>query len=176
MKRILSSSVLVLGLAACAGKPDEPRVQFGDVGLVLHLPAAMRQAADSLAPGFKVVRADQFRSDVSQLAAQDAGTIQALFALVADFDGDGTPDAVEEGTIPGDTALRVIAILNGAKPRAMYVARYPVFDADAVGIYLSLPRGSPNGTFQVVNYPDSSASYQLKDAQFVLVAPAREPL
>jgi hypothetical protein len=167
VKTFPSWFAFVAVLSACARKPDNPRVAFGDIGFVLHLPPAMQQAADSLAPGFKIVRTDKFRSDVSQLAAQDAGAMQALFAAVADFDGDGTLDAVEEGTIPGDSELVVIAIMNGAKPKAMIVGRYPAYDADAVGIYLSIAKGSAKGTFQVVNYPDSSTVFQFTGGQFV---------
>jgi len=165
--RVRGPLVLTFALAACAGKPDAPRLEFTDVGFALHLPVPMQRALDSLAPGFKVVRTDKFRSDVPQLAAQDAGGMQAMFAAVADFDGDGTTDAVEEGTVPGDTALRVIAIMNGTKPRAMNVVRYPIYDADAVGLYLSMPKGIAKGTFQVVDYPDSSTVYRYTGTQFV---------
>ena len=157
----------VLAACACAGPPDNPRLEFANVGFVLHLPPAMQQAMDSLAPGFRIVRISAFRSDVAQGAAQAAGGMQALFATVADFDGDGTLDAIVEGTTSGDSALRVIAIMNGKKPRAMDVVRYPVYDADAVGIYLSRPTGSRVGTFELVNYPDSSTAYQYKDGRFV---------
>lgn len=167
MKMVLCSFALVIVLTACASKPDEPRLEFGDVGFVLHLPPDMQRALDSLAPGFKHVRTDKFRSDVPQLAAQDAGAMQAMFVTIADFDGDGTLDAIEEGTIPGDTGLRVIAIMNGRMPRAMKVVRYPIYDVDAVGIYLSIPKGSKQGTFEVVNYPDSSTAYQYKGQGFV---------
>ncbi len=167
MKTLLCSFALAIVLAACARKPDDPQLEFATVGFVLHLPPAMQQAMDSLAPGFRTVRINSFRSDVAQAAAQAAGGMQALFATVADFDGDGTQDAVVEGTTPGDTALRVIAIMNGAKPRAMDVERYPVYDADAVGIYLSRPTGSRKGTFQVVNYPDSSTVYRYEGGSFV---------
>ena len=167
MKAALCTFGLVLLLTACRSKPDAPRVEFSDVGFILHLPAAMQRAADSLAPGFKVVRTDKFRSDVPQLAAQDAGAMQPLFAAVADYDGDGTVDAVEEGTVPGDTALRVIAIMNGARPRALNVARYPLYDADAVGLYLSIPTGSKAGSFEVVDYPDSSTVYRYEGTRFV---------
>ena len=167
MKRAPGVFALAIAVSACAGKPDAPRLEFTDVGFALHLPPAMQRAADSLAPGFKPVRTDKFRSDVPQLAAQDAGGMQAMFAAVADFDGDGTPDAIEEGTVPGDTGLRVIAIMNGAKPRAMNVVRYPIYDADAVGLYLSLPKGVAKGTFQVVDYPDSTTVYRYSGGRFV---------
>lgn len=167
MKAARCTFALVLLFTACNHKPDSPRLEFSDVGFILHLPPAMQRAADSLAPGFRVVRTDKFRSDVPQLAAQDAGGMQALFAAVADFDGDGTPDAIEEGTVPGDTALRVIAIMNGARPWAMNVARYPLWDADAVGLYLSMPKGRKGGTFEVVDYPDSSTLYRYQGKRFV---------
>lgn len=163
----LTALAALIALTACAAKPDDPRVVFGDVGFVLHLPPGMQHAADSLAPGFRIVRTDKFRSDVSQLAAQDAGTMQPLFASVTDLDGDGSVDAVEEGTVPGDSALRVIAILNGKNPRAMNVVTFPIYDADAVGIYLSIPKGSKAGTFEVVNYPDSSTVYRYANGAFV---------
>lgn len=167
----MKASLRVLGLAvvltACSRKPDDPRLDFANIGFMLHLPPAMQQAMDSLAPGFRFVKINAFRSDIAQFAAQAAGGMQPLFATVADFDGDGTLDAVVEGTTPADTALRVIAVMNGAKPRAMEVTRIPLYDADAVGIYLSRPTGSAMGTFQVVNYPDSSTSYQYKAGRFV---------
>ena len=161
------SLVLVSALTGCARQPDNPRLAFVNVGFMLHLPPAMQQAMDSLAPGFRTLRISAFRSDVAQGAAETGGGMQALFATVADFDGDGTEDAVVEGTAPGDSALRVIAIMNGAKPRAMEVVRFAVYDADAVGIYLSRPAGSKNGAFEVVNYPDSSTAYQYKGGRFV---------
>lgn len=154
-------------LASCSRKPDDPRLDFANIGFMLQLPPAMQQAMDSLAPGFRFVKINAFRSDIAQFAAQAAGGMQPLFATVADFDGDGTLDAVVEGTTPTDTALRVIAVLNGAKPRAMEVTRIPLYDADAVGVYLSRPTGSAKGTFQVVNYPDSSTSYLYKGGRFV---------
>jgi hypothetical protein len=49
----------------------------------------------------------------------------------------------------------------------MNIARYPAYDAEAVGLYLSVPSGSKKGTFQVVNYPDSSTAYQYKGGHFV---------
>jgi hypothetical protein len=167
MRTRLLSLVLAIALSGCAGKPDEPRLEFANVGFVLHLPAAMQQALDSLAPGFRFVRINAFRSDVAQFAAEAGGGMQPLFATVADFDGDGTLDAVVEGTTPSDAALQVIAIMNGAKPRAMAVERFPVYDADAVGIYLSRPTGSKKGSFEVVNYPDSSTAYQYVGGRFV---------
>lgn len=164
MKTALVAIAIVL--AGCSGKPADPVVGFSAVGFTLQLPPAMQRAADSLAPGFRTVRPDKFRSDVPQLAAQDAGTMQPLFAVVRDLDGDGAMDAVEEGTVPGDSALRVIAIMNGARPRAMDVVRYPLWDADAVGLYLSIPSGSAKGTFTVVNYPDSSTVYTYAAGRF----------
>ena len=93
--------------------------------------------------------------------------MQPLFAVVADIDGDGTLDAVMEGNSPGDSALRVIAVFNGAKPKAMEISRIPLYDADAVGIYLSRPRGSRPGTFMLVDYPDSSTEYRYAKERFV---------
>ncbi|HEY5220039.1 MAG TPA: hypothetical protein VIJ16_09525, partial [Gemmatimonadaceae bacterium] len=105
MKATLCSLALVLLAAACTTKPDDPQLQFATVGFVLQLPPAMQQALDSLIPGFKTVRSGSFRSDVAQAAASDGGGLQAMFATVADFDGDGTRDAVIEGAPPGDSAL-----------------------------------------------------------------------
>lgn len=167
MRVFLRAAGLAILLTACTRKPDDPRLDFANIGFMLHLPTAMQQAMDSLAPGFRFVKINAFRSDVSQFAAQAAGGMQPLFATVADFDGDGALDAVVEGTTPGDTALRVIAVMNGAKPRAMEVTRIPLYDADAVGVYLSRPTGSAKGTFQLVNYPDSSTSYLYKKGRFV---------
>lgn len=167
MRASLRVAALAIVLTACTKKPDDPRLDFANIGFMLHLPPAMQQALDSLAPGLKMVKINAFRSDVAQFAAQAAGGMQPLFATVADFDGDGTLDAVVEGTTPGDTALRVIAVMNGRKPLAMEVTRVPLYDADAVGIYLSRPTGVAKGTFQLVNYPDSSTSYAYRKGRFV---------
>ncbi len=156
-----------MAAAACRDKPDDPRVTFINVGFTLQLPKGMQHALDSLAPGFRPVLVGRFRSDIAQYAAEAAGGMQPLFATVADFDGDGTLDAAMEGTIPGDSALRVIAIMNGAKPVAMDVARIPQYDADAVGLYLSRPTGSKAGTFQLVDYPDSSTVYKYSGGRLV---------
>jgi hypothetical protein len=158
---------LAIACAACKGTPEDPQLTFINVGFTLHLPKGMQHALDSLAPGFRPVIVGKFRSDIAQFAAEASGGMQPLFATVADFDGDGTLDAVLEGTTPGDSALRVIAIMNGAKPMAMDVARIPQFDADAVGLYLSRPTGSTPGTFQLVDYPDSSTVYKYSGGRFV---------
>lgn len=163
---IASSLAVAIALAACAGKPPDPSVAFSAAGFTLQLPPDMQRAADSLVPGFRAVRTDKFRSDVPQLAAADAGTMQPMFAVVRDLDGDGTIDAVEEGTVPGDSALHVVAIMNGKRPKAMDIVQYPLWDADAVGLYLSLPTGSAQGSFSVVNYPDSSTVYKYAGGHF----------
>ncbi|MFL5561152.1 MAG: hypothetical protein ACJ79K_06740 [Gemmatimonadaceae bacterium] len=155
-----------VGFVACRAKADNPRVELSDVGFTLHLPPPMQQALDSLAPGFRAVRATSFRSDVSQAAAAGSAGMPAAFAAVGDYDRDGTVDAVIEGTSPGDTALRVIAIRNGAHPIAIEVARFPVYDADAVGVYLTNPPAGTAGAFEVVNYPDSTLVFEFKDGAF----------
>lgn len=164
--KILLSCVLVLGLGACAGKPEAPRVELTDVGYTLHLPPAMQQALDSVAPGFRAIRTDSYRADVSQSAMLSAGGTSALFATVGDFDHDGTQDAVIEGTTPSDSALQVIAILNGAKPHAIPVTEFSSYDADAVGIYLTTPPQGNAGAFEVVDYPDSSLVYTYQGGAF----------
>ena len=158
---------LAIACAACTGKREDPQLTFINVGFSLQLPKGMQHALDSLAPGFRPVLVGRFRSDIAQFAAEAGGGMQPLFATVADFDGDGTLDAAMEGTTPGDSALRVIAIMNGAKPMAMDVARIPTYDADAVGLYLSRPTGSKPGTFQLVDYPDSSTVYTYSGGRFV---------
>ncbi len=164
MRTFLCLSALVTLLAGCARKVDDPRIELTDVGFSLHLPPGMQQALDSLVPGFRAVRATSFRSDVSQAAAaMGAGGMPAAFAAIGDFNHDGRIDVVVEGTAPGDSALRVIAIMNGAKPIAVEVTRFPVFDADAVGVYLSIPPAGVAGAFEVVDYPDSTVLYQFAD-------------
>jgi len=155
-----------VGLAACGAKVDDPRVELTDVGFALHLPPPMQQALDSIAPGFRAVRATSFRSDVSQAAAAGSSGMPAAFAAVGDYDHDGTVDAVVEGTAPGDSALRVIAIRNGAHPTAVEVTRFPVYDADAVGVYLVNPPDGTTGAFEVVDYPDSTLVYEFRDGAF----------
>ncbi len=156
-----------MAFTACQSKPEDPQLGFINIGFSLKLPRGMQQALDSLAPGFRPVLVGKFRSDIAQYAAEAGGGMQALFATVADFDGDGTLDAVIEGTMPGDSALRVIAIMNGAKPFALDVTVIPQYDADAVGLYLSRPTGSRAGTFQLVDYPDSSTVYTFARGRFV---------
>lgn len=165
----LRSCALLLLLSACAkDAPDEPRIELSDVGFTLHLPPAMQQALDSVAPGFRATRSASFRSDVSQAAAAMGGTaLPAVFAAVGDFDHDGTSDAVVEGTAPSEPGLRVIAILNGAAPTAVEVTRFLVYDADAVGIYLSTPPAGDAGAFEVVAYPDSTLLYRYADGAFL---------
>lgn len=164
---IAGALVLAIALAACAGKPVGPTVVLNAGGFLVQLPPEMQRALDSLAPAFRSVRTIQFRTDVPQAAAEEGGAMQPLFAVTADFDGDGTVDAVEEGTVPGDPALLVIAIMNGPRPWAMEVTRAPVYDADAVGLYLSLPTGIGAGAFTFVNYPDSSTVYRYATRRFV---------
>lgn len=153
-------------IGACARKPEAPSVELTDVGYALHLPAPMQQALDSVAPGFRPVRANSFRSDVSQSAVITAGAATALFAAVGDFDHDGITDAVVEGTTPSDSALQVIAILNGAKPRAVPVTEFSSYDADAVGIYLASAPADSAGAFEVVDYPDSTLVYRYSQGAF----------
>ncbi len=164
---VMVASALAIALTACKSKPEDPQLTFINVGFALQLPKAMQQALDSLVPGFRPVIVGKFRSDIAQYAAAAAGGMQPLFATVADFDGDGTQDAVLEGNTPGDSALHVVAIMNGAKPRAMHVERIPAYDADAVGLYLSRPAGSKAGTFELVDYPDSSTAYRYTGGHFL---------
>ena len=159
----------LLSLGACAHKVDNPQIQLTDIGFVLHLPPPMQQALDSFAPGFHSIASTSYRSDVAQAAAAGAassGGMPALFATVGDFNGDGLVDAVEEGTVKGDSTLRVVAILNGAKPRAVDVARIANFDADAVGFYLTRPAAGQTGAFELVAYPDSSTVYRYDAGAF----------
>jgi hypothetical protein len=167
MKRFPNAFLLPILLVGCTTKKvDNPRVELTDVGFVLHLPPAMQQALDSLAPGFRAVRPSSFRSDVSQAAAAEGGGLPAALAAVGDFDRDGLTDAVVEGSAPSDTGLRVIAILNGPKATAKEVTYFPLYDADAVGIYLSNPPAGTRGAFEVVAYPDSTLLFTYVDGAF----------
>jgi hypothetical protein len=160
---------LAIGIAACGSKAetDNPRLDASDVGLALYLPARMQQSLDSVAPGLRLIRAFKYRADVREAAAEEGGSGQALFAVVADFDGDGTQDVAVEGLSPVDSALVVVAILNtGSKPTAFEIGRYRNVDADAVGIYLSRPVKPKPGAFEVVNYPDASTLYFYRDGKF----------
>ncbi len=168
MKTLPYLAAAAVALAACSTKQvDSPRVELSDVGYALHLPPGMQQALDSLAPGFRAVRASSFRSDVSQAAAAQGGAgLPAAFAAVGDFNHDGLIDAVVEGAAPSDTGLRVITILNGVTPTAEEVTRFPTYDADAVGIYLSNPPKGTKGAFEVVAYPDSTLLFKYDDGAF----------
>lgn len=166
--RAACATALLVLLGACSAKTtDNPRVELTDVGFALHLPPAMQQALDAFAPGFRPIRASSFRSDVSQAAASSGpGGMPAVFTALGDFDHDGTIDAVVEGNTPGDSALRVIVIMNGVKPAAQEVTRYLVYDADAVGVYLSIPPAATPGAFEVVAYPDSTVVYNYASGAF----------
>ena len=164
--RIRHSYTLAVALVACAGaEPDNPRVEIGAGGFTLHLPPAMQQALDVQAPGLRTVPSASFRSDVAQAAAEDGG-VQPLYTVIGDFDGDGTQDAVVEGSTPDDKSLVVIAVLNKQKPEAIEVTRFATYDADAVGVYLSKPAKGKSGAFEVVNYPDASTVYVFRDGKF----------
>ena len=167
MKKVVPSLVLAAALAACSSKPPDPTVQFATVGFILQLPPAMQQALDAAEPGFRMVTPDKFRSDVSQQAALGSGTLSPLFATLGDFDGDGTKDAIVEGNVPGDSALHVVAIMNGKTPHAFEVATYPVYDADAVGVYLTKAPAGKKGAFEIINYPDASYLYTYTGGRFV---------
>lgn len=167
MKQLLRCVALIVVAAACSRKVEDPRVELTDAGYILHLPPAMQHALDAVAPGFRTVRAMSFRSDVAQAAASTAGDgMPAAFASLADFDHDGTKDAVVEGTAPGDSSLRVIAIMNGTKPTAVEITRFAVFDADAVGVYVTNPPAGIGGAFEVVAYPDSTIVYEYRNGTF----------
>ncbi|MDE3054626.1 MAG: hypothetical protein KGJ70_12120, partial [Gemmatimonadota bacterium] len=157
---------LAAALAACSSKPPDPTVQFATVGFILQLPTGMQQALDAAEPGFRIITPDKFRSDVSQQAAMGSGTLSPLFATLGDFDGDGTKDAIVEGMVPGDSALHVVAIMNGKTPHAFEVTTYPVFDADAVGVYLTSAPAGKKGSFEIINYPDASYMYTYAGGQF----------
>jgi hypothetical protein len=160
---------LAIGISGCAGTTvDNPRLDVTDVGFTLYLPARIKRTLDSVAPGLRLIRAFKFRADVREAAAEEGGgSAQALFAVVADFDGDGTQDVAVEGLSPVDSALVVIAILNtGSKPKALEIGRYRNVDADAVGIYLSRPAPPALGAFEVVNYPDASTLYLYRNGKF----------
>jgi len=167
MNRLKMSVVMLFLVGACSKSADDPRVELTDVGFTLHLPPAMQQALDSAAPGFRAVRTTSFRSDVAQAAAATATNgMAAAFATIGDYDHDGTVDAVVEGTARGDSAMRVIAIMNGPKPTAIDITSFAIYDADAVGIYLTNAPAGGAGAFEVVAYPDSTILYQMRDGAF----------
>lgn len=163
-----TSLLLALGVAlgGCAKKAEAPTIQLTDVGFTVHLPPAMQQALDAAAPGFHTIQTTSYRSDVAQAAAAAGGGLPALFAAIGDFDHDGTQDAVVEGTTPSDSALQIIAILNGAKPKAIPIEEITSYDADALGIYLSPPTAGRTGAFQVNAYPDSSTLFTYRGGSF----------
>jgi hypothetical protein len=167
--RFAAVVIVAISLSACGAEKqaDNPRVELSPGGFLLHLPPAMQQALQSAAPGFRSVPTVSFRSDVSQAAAEAGGGLQPLFAVVRDLDGDGTTDAVVEGSASADSSLVVMAILNRATPVAMEVTRFPTYDADAVGIYLIKPAAGSTDAFTVVNYPDASTTWTYRDGKFV---------
>jgi hypothetical protein len=167
MKKALSLVAVACSLAGCNSKPPDPAVQFSTVGFSIQLPDGMQQALNAAEPGFRMITPDKFRSDVSQQSALGSGRIDPLFATLGDFDGDGTKDAIVEGTVPGDAGLHVVAIMNGKPAHAFEVTNFPVYDGDAVGIYLTEAPGGKKGAFEIVNYPDASYVYTYKSGGFV---------
>ncbi|MDE3151792.1 MAG: hypothetical protein KGL93_06045 [Gemmatimonadota bacterium] len=166
MRRTLAPLLAAAALAACAAKPPDPSVQFSVVGFSLQLPDGMQQALNAAMPGFRMVTPDKFRSDVSQQSALGSGKIDPLFATIGDFNGDGSKDVIVEGAVPGDSALHVVAIMNGKTPHAFEVTSFPVYDADAVGVYLTEAPGGRKNAFEVVNYPDASYVYTYSNGAF----------
>lgn len=166
MMRAAFSTLLLVALGACAKKAEAPQIQLSDIGFTLHLPPAMQHALDAVAPGFRPIQTTSYRSDIAQAAAASGGGLPALFAATGDFDHDGTQDAVVEGTTPGDSSLQVIAIMNGATPKAIPVEEIASYDADAVGIYLTGPTHGRTGAFEVNAYPDSSTLFTYGGGQF----------
>lgn len=164
---LFAFTAIAIAATACTRKPEQPELSFINIGFTLKLPPDMQHALDSLAPGFRSVMVGKYRSDIAQYAAEAGGGMQALFATIADFDGDGTLDAVVEGNTAGDSALSVIAIMNGATPLATLIARTEQYDADAVGLYLSRPKGIAPRSFELVDYPDSSTVYTYVRGRFV---------
>ena len=166
--RLALSWLVAGGTIACGtSDADIPRLTLGAGGFALTLPPPMQEALTKLAPGFRAVSTASFRSDVAQAAAE-GGSLGGLFAVVGDFDGDGSVDAAIEGSTPADSALVVIAILNkGSQSAAVQVARFPTYDADAVGVYLAKPATGSPGAFTVVNYPDASITYAFRGGKFV---------
>jgi hypothetical protein len=166
-------TVVLIAALACSkagdsASLDAPKLELAGLGMALYLPKPMQTALDSIAPGFRPISTSSYRSDVPQAALEQAGgaSIPALFATVGDFDGDGTTDAAVEGTKAGDSGLSVVAIMNGAAPRAIEVKHFAEFDADAVGVYVAAAPAGAAG-FEVVNYPDESTLYTWKDSSFV---------
>ena len=155
-----------IALAGCGEKkPEDPRLDVGAGGFTLYLPPKMQQALDAASPGFHKVMAAKYRADINEAATEEGGGAQALNAVIGDFDLDGSQDVVVEGTNAAGT-LVVIAILNGATPKAVEVASFATFDADAVGIYLSRIVRPKLGAFEVVNYPDETTLYFYRGGTF----------
>ncbi len=159
--------LLAVAVAACSRKPPDPSAEFSTIGFSLQLPSGMQHALDAAEPGFRRITPDKFRADVAQQSALGSGRLQPLFATIADFDGDGTKDVIVEGTVPGDSALHVVAVMNGKTPHAFEVTNFPVYDADAVGVYLSAAPDGTTGAFEVVNDPDPTMLYTYRSGRFV---------
>lgn len=78
-----SVALAALLLCGCTKEPpDVPRVEMTDIGFALHLPLPMKQALDSIAPGFRIVRASSFRSDVAQAAGASGAGAAAWKSVV----------------------------------------------------------------------------------------------
>ena len=60
----------------------------------------------------------------------------------------------------------MIAILNGKKATAKGVTRFALYDADAVGIYVTTPPAGTAGAFEVVACPDSTLLFTFADGAF----------
>src|SRR5262245_37039235 len=103
---------LALALGACAPKEtkDQPLIYRTAAGATLHLPASMYNALQQWNWEFEPFRVRDFalrvrgggggREDFAEIS-----DVQALFAVLGDFDGDGNRDAAVLGH---DSTLAIV--------------------------------------------------------------------
>lgn len=91
----------------------DPRLDEADGVYMLHLPRAMDSALKALSPDFHTLPRTSYSADIRHFLPH-----HPLFAVVADFDGDGRPDVAMLGNVG------LVAIFNVANAsRAMCVTQ-----------------------------------------------------
>lgn len=105
-------------MAAAQTRTDttsEPRFEQGTDGPVLILPRHMRLTLKEAAPHFRWLEWSAFQKEIRQAEAPTAHS--ALFAVIADFNGDGRLDVAMAGN--DSTHGRLVALMTNADTVAL---------------------------------------------------------
>lgn len=121
---IITTCLLALlpGLCLAVADKDIPHIQKSDTGeFILYLPVKMSKILGEFGPDFNVRRMADYEKWYVELLEYDQ--FSAPFAVIGDFNGDGTLDVVMDGDnkehnrtialISKDGSFEVIAVLDG---------------------------------------------------------------